>query len=301
MKDLIIVGGGPAGLTAAVYACRQKIDFRIITESVGGQAVLSSLIENYTGFQMTTGEELVGKFEKHVSEYGVDLKESIRVEEIREEKEGFRIRSSDGECCSAKTVLVATGAVPRRLGVRGEKEFLNRGVAYCAVCDAPVFAGKDVAVVGSGSSAMDTARQLVNIASKVYLLTDGDSIKGDEMLKRSVLASDRLEWIKNTDVTEIAGDSMVRSVKLKEGSAARDIAVQGIFIEIGRVPSSDFIGFVDKNGKGEIKIDKDNRTSREGIFAAGDVTDITRKQVIIAAGEGAKAVLNAIEYLSRRR
>ena len=300
MKDIIIIGGGPAGLTAAVYVCRQNIDFSIITENIGGQTILSSQIENYTGFQLITGDELVKKMEEHTKEIGINVKEDVRVTKIEDIDGGYKIYTTDGECCSSKTLIIATGAKPRKLKVKGEEEFLNKGVAYCAVCDAPLFRGRDVAVIGGGNSALDAARQLSGIASKVYIITIEDKLKADYALRDKVTSSPSVEVITNGKTKEIFGDKMVEGINIYTNGEERKLEVQGVFIEIGWIPASDFTDIVEKNEKGEIKVDSNNRTSTRGIYAAGDVTDISKKQIIIAAGEGAKAALNAIDYISRK-
>jgi len=297
MKDIVVVGAGPAGITASIYLARQNINFKIITENIGGQAALSSQIENYTGFMLIPGRELIDMFYEHAKNFGITIDEGVRVEKVEKIDEGFKIFSSKGSCCEARAILVVSGARPRRLEVPGEKKFTGKGVAYCATCDAPIFSGKDVAVVGGGNSALDAARQLKDLAHKVYLITIEDKLRGETVIREKVIKSPNVEVITNANVKEIFGNKMVRGIKYDASGSEKEIELQGVFVEIGWVPSSDFIE-VDKNDKGEIIIDLNNKTSREGIFAAGDVTNISKKQVIIAAGAGAKAALNAIEYIS---
>ncbi|MGM0441694.1 MAG: NAD(P)/FAD-dependent oxidoreductase [Elusimicrobiota bacterium] len=299
MKELVIIGGGPAGLTGAIYACRQNIDFKIITRDVGGQAALSSQVENYTGFHMVTGEDLINKFEDHVKEFGVEIKEGANVTNIQKSSEGYKITTDDGECCETQSILIATGAKPRRLNVQGEKKFLNKGVAYCAVCDAPIFSGKDVAVIGGGNSALDAVRQLVDIAQKVYIVTDEKQLGGEEILREKLINNSSVKVITEGITKKITGDKMVENLVVEVNGKIKSLDVQGVFVEIGWIPASDFIDIVDKNSKGEIIVDINNKTSEKGIYAAGDVTSISKKQIIIAAGEGAKGALNAIDYISK--
>jgi alkyl hydroperoxide reductase subunit F len=298
MKDLIIIGGGPAGLTAAIYAIRQNIDFWIITENIGGQAALSAKIENYVGFRMISGAELISKFGGHAEKFGVDIKENVRVERIQETDGGFKIFTSDGECCSAKVLLIATGAKPRKLNAKGEEKFANRGVTYCAICDGPLFKGKDVAVIGGGNSALDAARQLAEMASKVYIITIEQSLRGESAFREKVVNSPNVTIITKGNTKEILGGNFVEGIIVETDDGEKKIEVQGVFVEIGWIPSADFLDIADKNERGEIIVDLDNRTTRKGIFAAGDVTNVSKKQIIIAAGDGAKAALNAIDYLA---
>lgn len=300
MKDLVIIGGGPAGLTASVYACRQNIDFRIITDNIGGQAALSSRIENYTGYRVVSGEKLINDFTEHAEKFGVEVKQNIKAEKIEQIKEGYKVYTSDGECCEAKSLLIATGAIPKKLNAQGENKFKGKGVTYCAICDAPLFTGKDVAVIGGGNSALDAARQLTSIADKIYLITIEDELGGEDRLKKKVADSPKVKVITSGETKEIFGDNLVQGIKVDVSGEIREFEVQGVFVEIGWVPSSDFIDFVEKNEKGEIKVDQNNLTSKEGVFAAGDVTNVTKKQIIIAAGDGAKAALNAIDYINKK-
>ncbi|MGM0568078.1 MAG: NAD(P)/FAD-dependent oxidoreductase [Elusimicrobiota bacterium] len=297
IKDLVIIGGGPAGLTAAIYASRQNMDFRLISKDIGGQALLTLQIENYAGYQLIRGDALVERFEKQAINSGADIKEGLEVKKVDKKEKAFRVFTSDGDCCRARSLIVASGARPSKLGVKGEKKFAGRGIAYCAICDAPLFKGKDVAVIGGGNSALYAAAQFIKLKSKVFLVTRNPRMEGEKTLKEKVLASDMVELITSGKVIEVKGKKMLDSIKVRTPGEEKTINVRGVFVETGRIPSSDFIDCVKKNKKSEIKIDKFNRTSKKGIYAAGDVTDIAKKQVAIAAGEGAKASLNAIDYI----
>ena len=300
MYDLIIIGAGPAGITATVYAARKKMNFLVISSDIGGQAAWSGDIENYTGYQFITGPELASKFEDHMRKYGVAVKEGELVKDIRRTDDKIVVNTDKGRY-EAMTVVIASGKRSRELGCPGEKEFKNRGLTYCATCDGPLFSGKDVAVIGGGNSALDATLQLMKIASRIYLINIVPRLTGDPVMIEKVQASDIVTIMNNTKVTGITGDKMVSGIKVTNGSEEKTLAVGGIFVEIGLVPNSYFATDVDKNAFGEIKVDSYNRTNIPGIFAAGDVTDVPEKQIIIAAGEGSKASLAAFKYLSQRR
>jgi alkyl hydroperoxide reductase subunit F len=300
MHELIIVGGGPAGITASIYAARKRMDFLLITKNIGGQAALSSDIENYTGYQFITGAELAKKFEEHVKEFNIEVLYE-EVKKIEKRNSGFRVLTKD-HVYEAQTVVVATGAVPRRLNVPGEAEFKNRGVTYCATCDAPLFPNKTVAVIGGGNSGLDATLQLMKIAKQIYLIEAGPKLCGDEIMREKVVGSDKVQVMLNTRVVEIKGDRFVNAIVVERNGAKETLEVQGVFIEIGYVPNSGLVkGLVDLNERGEIVVDDKCRTSVEGLFAAGDVTNVPYKQIIVAAGEGSKAALSAYEYLQRKK
>lgn len=296
--ELIIVGAGPGGITAAVYAARKKMDFIMLTTNVGGQVAISSEIENYTGFQYITGEELTAKLQEHMERHKFDF----RMEEVQKvEREGdlFRVRTDVGSYLS-KTVIIATGRKPRELKVLGEAEFKNRGVTYCATCDGPLFEGLDVAVVGGGNSGLEAVLQLIKIAKSVYLLHRGSQFGADTVLVEKAKASDKVKIWLNAQVKEIVGDKLVTGIRVHRDGEERLLPVQGVFVEIGAVPNSDVVVFVEKNRAGEIIVNCKCETSVPGLFAAGDVTNVPQKQIVVAAGEGCKAALSAFRYLSQK-
>ena len=296
--DLIIVGAGPAGITASVYAARKQMDFLIITEDIGGQTAWSGDIENYTGYQFITGIDLTSKFEEHLKKYNIEVKEGEGVTAI--EKSGKVISvTAGGNVYRAKTAIVASGKTSRQLGVPGEEEFRNRGLAYCATCDAPLFSGKNVAVIGGGNSALEASLQLMKIANHIDIINITDEVLGDEIIKQKVISSEKVTVRNNTQVKEIIGDKFVKGITITSGSGEEKIALEGVFVEIGLIPNSSFKSDLDKNEAGEIKVDSHNQTNISGIFAAGDVTDVPEKQIVVAAGEGAKAALAAFSYLSK--
>jgi alkyl hydroperoxide reductase subunit F len=299
LYDLTIIGAGPAGITASIYAARNKMNFIVFATSIGGQVVLSSEIENYTGFQYITGEELTAKFQEHINRYNFEL----RMEEVKkvEQKDNrFKVRT-DSETYLSRTVIVATGRKPRELGVPGETEFKNRGVSYCATCDAPLFEGLDVAVVGGGNSGLEAVLQLTKIAKRIHLLEVRPQLKADAVLVEKARASDKVEIWTNTRIVEIFGDETVKGIRAQRNGREISLPVQGVFVEIGSVPNSDLVDFVEKNRWGEIIVNCKCETSVPGLFAAGDVTNVPEKQIVVAAGEGCKAALSAFKYLSKRR
>jgi alkyl hydroperoxide reductase subunit F len=299
--DLIILGAGPAGITAAIYAARKKIDFLIITRDLGGQAALSSDIENYTGYQFITGPELVSKFREHIEVFGIKINMSEEAKNIKEEKNLIKTITDKGEYIS-KTLIIATGKRPRSLGVEGEREFKNKGLTYCATCDGPLFRGKNVAIIGGGNSALDAALQMMKISPKVYIINTASQLTGDPIMIEKVISASNVEIWNNSQTNRIYGDSFVKGIEIEKENKIQNISVEGVFIEIGLIPNSEFANILKRNKLGEIiLLDCYNRTSVDGIFAAGDVTTVPEKQIIVACGEGSKASLAAFKYLSTHK
>lgn len=296
-KDLIIVGAGPAGITAAVYAARKKLDFTVLSRDIGGQAAWAGEVENYTGYQYLSGPELAAKFREHLEKYKFDLREQVDVAKIERLSDCFGVTLSDGSQLEGRTVILASGKRPRLLNVPGEAKFKNKGVVFCATCDGPVFAGKNVAVIGGGNSGLDAALQLIMFCPKVYLINTADQLTGDPVMQEKATASPKVEVLNKAKMVEIFGDQFVKGIKVEVAGQARELAVEGVFVEIGLVPNSSMVDFVNKNEYGEIVVANDTSTSVPGLFAAGDVTNVPDKQIIIAAGEGAKACLAAFRYL----
>ncbi|UCB56423.1 MAG: FAD-dependent oxidoreductase [Candidatus Omnitrophota bacterium] len=300
MYDLIIIGAGPAGITASVYAARKRMNFLVITKDIGGQTAWSGNIENYTGYQFISGPELTAKFEEHMKKYNIDLKENEQALALERKENSILVKTDKGKYETA-TLIIASGKTSKELGVPGEKEFKNRGLTYCATCDGPLFTGKDVAVVGGGNSALDAALQLVKIARRVYIINIADNLTGDAIMQEKVNSSKKVSILNNTRITSIFGDKMVKGIKIEKKDKEESLAVEGIFVEVGLKPNSAFARGIDINENGEIKVNCRNETNIPGVFAAGDVTDVVEKQIIIAAGEGSKAALGAFRYLSRKR
>lgn len=301
--DLIIIGAGPAGITAGVYAARKQIDTLIISKDVGGQAMWSSQIENYPGFVYVSGVELVRKFEEHLRTFDIKLRYAA-VSSLERVGELYHATTEDGAVFVGRAVIVSSGKSPRLLNVPGEKEFTGRGVAYCSTCDGPLFAGMDVAVVGGGNSGLDAVAQMMRICPKVYLIEAEDELRADEVMRQKARAAENVEILTATTVKEIRGDAFVHSIVVQNVHTGelRTLEVKGVFVEVGLVPNSDFAKNVLRlNEWGEIPVDCGARTGVPGLFAAGDVTDVPQKQIICAAGDGAKAALGAYSYLVRQR
>lgn len=301
--DLIIIGGGPAGISAGIYAVRKKLNTLLVTKEFGGQMSKAHEIENYPGITSITGTDLVKKFVEHLKKFDVEIKEGKNVREIKKAGNGFEGVLEDGEKFEAKTIIIASGQNPRPLKVPGEEEFLGKGVTYCSVCDAPFFKDKDVVVIGGGNAGLDAALDLTKYANKIYVLEFTDELAGDESTQEKLKKTGKVEFVVNAATKEIKGDKFVESLVYedKKSGETKELKVQGVFIEIGYVPSSGFIkDLVEFNKGGEIIINKqDNSTKTGGVFAAGDVTDIAYKQIIIACGEGVKAALSVYDYLQK--
>ena len=296
--ELIIIGAGPAGITAAIYAARKKMDLVVLTTNVGGQVTFSSEIENYTGFQYITGEELAEKFQEHLERHKFKLKME-EVKKVEREEDRFRVTTDVGVYLG-RTVIVATGRKPRELRVPGEARLKNRGVTYCATCDGPLFEGLDVAVVGGGNSGLEAVLQLIKIAKSIHLIEISPQLRADKVLVEKALASDKVDIWTDTRVMEIVGDNIVTGIKVQRKGEEILLPVRGVFVEIGSVPNSEIVDFVEKNRWGEIVVNCKCETSVPGLFAAGDVTNVPEKQIVVAAGEGCKAALSAFRYLSQK-
>jgi alkyl hydroperoxide reductase subunit F len=298
--DLIIIGAGPAGITAAIYAARKKMDILVITKDIGGQASWSGDIQNYTGYQFISGPELAIKFEEHMRKFSFEIKENEEVKELTPRNKNLFIKT-DKDSYQTKTAIVASGKRSRELGVPGEQGFKNKGLTYCATCDGPLFAETDVAVIGGGNSALDAALQMIKIANHIYIINFTNNLTGDRIMQKKIRADNKVSIFNNSRVKEILGDSFVRAIKIEEDKEEKILDVQGIFVEIGLIPNSEFTSDLEKNERKEIVVNQRNETNIPGVFAAGDVTNVPEKQIIIAAGEGAKAVLSAFRYLSTKK
>lgn len=303
MYDLIIIGGASAGLSAAIYAARKKLNFVMLTEKTGGQSLLTDKIENYPGFEEIAGFELVRKMETHAKKYGTKILEGEEYEVLKIEKtdKSFRVFTKKGEKMETKSVIVASGKRPRFLNAPGEKEFTGKGVTYCSICDAPIFQGKNTAVVGGGNSGMESALDLLNYSPKIYVLEYDSKIRGDEVSQEKLRRSGKVEFIINAKIVEIRGDKFVSALAYKDRATGekKELKVEGVFINVGQIPNTDFLkGFLELNEFNEIVVNgKTGETSVPGVFAAGDATDIPFKQCVIAAGQGAASALSAHKYL----
>ncbi len=301
--DVIIIGGGPAGLSAAVYAARKVMKTILISKNIGGQVTDTFDIENYLGFSEIETADLINRFEEHVVKYGVAKLVGPEVISLDLTGKIKKVFIDDGKICLARTLILAMGKRPRPLNVPGEKELLGKGVAYCSTCDAPLFADMDTAVVGGGNSALEAALDLANVARKVYLISI-TPLTGDPILVDKIKTSSKVEVFIEYSTNKIIGGKVVEGIEIQglDDKTPKLLPVQGVFIEIGLLPNSDLVvDTLNVNKTGEILIDCECRTGIPGVFAAGDVTDVPFKQVIIAAGEGAKAALSAYDFLMKQK
>lgn len=299
--DLIIIGGDTAGLTAGIYAGRKKLSTLLLTKKRGGQSVLTNMIENFPGFDVISGRELNDKMRAQAEKYGIEIKDDYEVSSIEKNNNSLLVKTKNGEDFESKAIIIATGKNPRRLNIPGEKEFENRGVSFCSICDAPLFGGKDVVVVGGGNAGFETAMDLTKYANKIYILEFEPSLTGDGILRDRLRDTGKVEFITNAEIKKIEGSDFVEKIAYndRETGEQKEIPAGGVFINTGWIPATDFLrGFIDLNKYGEIITDqKTGKTSLSGVFAAGDVTDSIYKQIVTAASDGAKAALSAYEYL----
>lgn len=302
--DSVVIGGGPAAMSAAMYLARKGCTVLVLTEKAGGQLVETSTVENYPAVELISGKELADKFNSVITKFNISYMEGKRAVKVEDGDGIKRVICDDEEKYIGKTVVIATGSRWRELGIPGEKEFKTKGVAYCTTCDAHFFKDKKVVVAGGGNSGIEAAIDLAGIAELVTVVEYMEELKADSILLEKLMENNNVEIIKNMEILSIKGDKRVEQIEVKERESGNiyDIESDGIFVEIGLIPNSGIVeGEVNLNERKEIEIDSKCRTSREGIFAAGDVTDVPYKQIVVAAGEGAKAALSAYEYIIKNR
>lgn len=293
--DLAILGCGPAGCAAALYAAREELDFVVLSKDVGGYANYVPDVESYLGMHYVSGYDLVSKFREHLKDYRVNVCEGCEVRRVEKRKDVFITTTSQGEYRS-RTVIVAAGRRFRKLGVPGEDKFFEKGVSYCAVCDGPVFKGKTVAVVGGGRAGLLSTMFLLKLAKKIYLLEQGGQLGGTPKMRRA-MKDKKVTVLLNTKVLEIKGDKLADQLVIETKGKRSTLPIGGMFIEIGYTPNTDFLpAGVKLNGRREVMVNKDNESSLPGLFAAGDCTDVQEKQILVSAGEGAKSLLSALCY-----
>lgn len=294
--DVLIVGGGPAGASAAVYAARKGLRTGIVAEHFGGQVSNTLDIENLIGTKKTDGPKLVRALEEHVKEYAVDIHNLQRARSLRK-ADLIEVELENGAVLKGKTVIISTGASWRKLGVPGEAEYANKGVAYCPHCDGPLFKGKRVAVIGGGNSGVEAAIDLAGIVGHVTVLQRGPKLTADAVLVKKLESLDNVTILTNAVTDEIIGTDTVTGIRY---NGNQNLELEGVFIQIGLVPNTKWLeGIVDLTSWGEIVVDHHNSTNIPGVFAAGDCTNIPYKQIIIAMGEGSNASLSAFDYLIR--
>lgn len=311
MYDLIIIGGAAVGCSAAVYAARRGLNFKVVTDNIGGEVALSGVVNNWPGIIDIQGYELAQKFAEHAKSYGVQFDEGWMVTDIMPTGKHHVVKAKnaigDERTYETKTVIVGTGIHPRHLGVIGEEALLHKGITYCTVCDGPLFKNKTTITVGAGNSALESALMMATIAKKVYVLTKFQNIpetqggfpKGERILVDKLKACSNVEIIYAAHTTEIVGPDRVKALKYADAAGGtHEIIADGVMVHIGMIPNSQFATLLEKNKQGEIIADTRCRTNVPGIFAAGDVTDIPYKQIGIAAGQGIVAALSSIEYIN---
>ncbi|TDX59007.1 alkyl hydroperoxide reductase subunit F [Orenia marismortui] len=299
--DVLIIGGGPAGASAAIYAARKGIRTVIVADRFGGQVMDTLSIENFISVKHTEGPKLVASLEEHVRDYDIDVMKSQRAKSLQK-NEFIEVELENGAVLKGKTAIISTGARWRKLGIPGEDKFKNKGVAYCPHCDGPMFQGKDVAVIGGGNSGVEAAIDLAGIVKHVTILEFMPELKADEVLQQRLDSLDNVTVLKNVESKEITGTDKVDGITYidRETEEAHHLELEGVFVQIGLIPNTDWLGeSVELNSFGEIVVDRYGATSLDGVFAAGDCTHSPYKQIIVSMGAGATAALGAFDYLIR--
>ncbi|MFA6136384.1 MAG: FAD-dependent oxidoreductase [Candidatus Paceibacterota bacterium] len=302
MYDLIIIGGGPSGVAAGIYASRKALKALLLTKDFGGQSINSASIENFIGFKSISGIDFAKNLEEHLrAQKGIEIKDGVFVTSIKKDEQGFKITDSQGNVFQSKTILITLGSSYKKLNIPGEKEFEGKGVFYCSICDAPLMKDKVVAVIGGGNSGLESAMDLVPYASKIFILEHSDKPKGDQVTLEKIVSSGKVELLTNSKTEKIEGEQFVNSLEYidsKSGEKKR-LEVSGIFVAIGYKPNTDLVkDLVKLDDYGRIVVDhRTYQTSCTGIWAAGDITDGLYNQINPAIGDAIKAVLNINDFL----
>lgn len=303
LYDVVVVGSGPAGSNAAIYAKRKGLKILVITSSMGGQMVDTNLIENYLGTTTISGEKLYNKFIIHVQNHDIPILTDDLVVDIKNDDNVFSSTLRSGKVIKSKTIILATGARPRKLGIKGEDEFFGNGVTYCAICDGPFYKDKDVAVIGGGNAALETALDLAKTVKSVAVIQLKKDFSADQVLVDRLDEVSNITYYLNKGAVEFCGDKKLNRIRFKDKATKEEtsINVSGVFIQIGSVPNINIIKeLIQLNERGEIIVDIHQKTSLDGVFAAGDITNFPYKQIITAASQGAVAALSANAYLKRK-
>ncbi len=304
MYDLIIIGGGPGGVAAGIYAARKKIKVALITETFGGQSLVSADVRNWIGTKSISGFDLAQNLESHLRDQaGIDIIDSERVSKIQKIENGFSIQTESGKDFETKYILTTAGSRRKRLNVPGEDKHEGKGIAYCSICDAPLFGDMVTAVIGGGNAGLEAVVDLQPYAKKIYLLVRGDEAKGDAVTLDKIKKDPKFELIPNAQTLEVLGEEKVSGIKYKDLKSGEEkvLPVEGIFVEVGILPNSEmFADLVERDKAGDIIVDhKTQKTSCPGVWAAGDVTDVLYKQNNISAGDAIKAVLNIYDEIKK--
>lgn len=301
--DVIIIGGGPAGLTAAIYAGRRALKTLVLTMDIGGQMNLTQHIENHPGFEVITGSELGQKMMAQAKKLGAEVSIQQQVISLEKKEDNFLVKTNSGEF-ETQSVILAFGKTPRKMELESADKYLGKGLSYCATCDGPLFKNKKVAVVGGGNSALDAVIFLSEICEKVYLIHRRDAFRGEEVLVEKIKQKGNIEFILNSVVSEIIGAEFVEGIKTKDvvSGEEKETLLDGIFVEIGYEVAAEFVkNIVNLDEKNQLVVDCDCKTSAPGIFAAGDLTQIPYKQIVISEGQGAVAALSAYDYIQKKQ
>lgn len=300
-RDIIIIGGASAAQSAAIYATRAGMDVLVIADEYGGQINNTDVVENWLGTKSISGPDLAEKFTEHMRDYEVDEQTGEKAVDIRKDGEEFVVEIESGDEFRALSVIIATGGSRRRLDVPGEEEYRNKGVAYCAVCDGPLYKGEEVAVIGGGYAGTEAADYLSDVADEVYLLSRSGNLTGEEITINKVEEDENVNVLREASVSEFQGDQLLEQVEYKQNGEHKHLDVPGAFVEIGTVPNSDVTDLVKKDDSGRIKVDREMETTQEGIYAAGDVNNLGAQQLVVSAGQGCDAALNASEYVKQKK
>lgn len=301
MYDVAIIGAGIAGASAAIYASRKRMNYLLVSDTLGGQFLESGEILNYPGIIKTNGVEFRNNLEKQLEFNGVKPAIGEKITALEKEGGNFVLHSRANKF-RAKSVIIAVGSKPKKIDVSGESKYANKGVTYCSICDGPLFAQKTIAVLGGGNSALEGVDFVKNIASKIYLININSEFNAHQYLIEKVTSYENVEIITQAQITEIYGNQFVRGIKYKQSGQEHNLAVEGVIIEIGRSPNTAFLGdFLKLNSTGHVQIDCQTRTSRDGVFAAGDCASAQEYQYIVAAGQGCVALLKASRYLANKK
>lgn len=301
MYELIIVGSGPAGMTAAVYAARKLLDTLLVASEIGGQVNWTNSIENYMGYQFIEGDQLISKFQQQISQFKIVQKIGHKVTQIKKIAGGFEVLADSGETFQGKALILASGKRPRQLNIEGESDLIGHGITYCSTCDAPDYEGQKVAVIGGGNSALEAVLDLVKVAQHVDLVSV-TPLTGDAVLIEKLSGIPNLTIYVEQQTQKILGRDSVEGMLIKalKTGDEKKLEVTGVFVEIGLVPNSEMVkGLIKLNPAGEVPVSCSCETEVAGLFAAGDVTTVPEKQIVVATGEGAKAALQAHRYLQR--
>jgi alkyl hydroperoxide reductase subunit F len=301
VRDMIVIGGASAAQSAAIYSVRAGMDVMVIADEYGGQINNTDVVENWLGTKSISGPDLAEKFTEHMREYDVEEHTGEKVVDVRKENDIFTVETESGEEFQSHAVIIATGGSRRRLDVPGEEEYRNKGVAYCAVCDGPLYQGEEVAVVGGGYAGTEAADYLSDVADEVYLFSRSGVLKGEEITINKVENDENVNVIREASVSEFQGDQLLEAVEYDQNGEEKELEVPGAFIEIGTVPNSDITDLVETDDSGKIKVDREMNTGVEGLYAAGDVNDMGAQQLVVSAGQGCDAALNASEYVKQKK